>query len=77
MSEDNIYFIWSIEHNGWWKPNKNGYTIEFNKAGQYTKEEAYKICANANWNSLSEIPVSSSFFKFQRSLHEDIRARKV
>lgn len=74
---DDIYFIWSIEHNAWWKPNSNGYTDSFSKAGQYTKDEAYKIAARANWSTLNEVPVPANFFDFQCLLHKSIREMKV
>lgn len=43
-----IYRIWSNEHEGWWKPEGNGYTPIFSEAGFFTKDEADKICIDAN-----------------------------
>jgi hypothetical protein len=42
------FYIWSIEHNAWWKPNGYGYTTDINQAGIYNQEEAYKIIHAAN-----------------------------
>lgn len=71
------YFIWSIEHDGWWKPNKSGYCASWSSAGRYSKEEAFKISARANWDSLSEVPVPISFFEYQVELHKMIEGHKV
>ena len=40
--------IWSNEHDGWWRPNKCGYTSFRELAGEYDLEEAIEICINAN-----------------------------
>lgn len=74
MSEE--YFIWSIEHDGWWKPDKMGYTASWSNAGRYSKEEAFTISARANWSSLNEVPVPILFFEFQVRLNEKIREIK-
>lgn len=42
------WLIWSIEHNGWWKPNSHGYTGSIDEAGRYTYEEALQIVKDAN-----------------------------
>jgi hypothetical protein len=42
------YLIWSMEHRGWWKGNRHGYTTRTDKAGQFSFEEAKAICENAN-----------------------------
>lgn len=46
--EDGLYLIWSIEHEGWWKPRSMGYTELRSEAGMYTYEEAYRIVESAN-----------------------------
>lgn len=43
-----MYLIWSFEHNAWWAPNSRGYTTDVKVAGLYGKEEAERICENAN-----------------------------
>ena len=43
------WLIWSIEHNGWWMPNHNGYTRRVDYAGRYSFEEAKKIAEGANY----------------------------
>lgn len=42
------WYIWSIEHSGWWKPNHVGYTPHISEAGTYDYEEALKIVKSAN-----------------------------
>lgn len=44
----NNWLIWSIEHEGWWKPGRRGYTQSREEAGRYTFEEASEIVASAN-----------------------------
>lgn len=70
------YFIWSVEHDGWWKPNKAGYCASWSSAGRYSKEEAYQISARANWCSLNEVPIPVSFFEFQCKMHKAMESMK-
>lgn len=44
-----MYLIWSNEHRAWWRPQRQGYTSSIHEAGQYTRENAFKICKNANY----------------------------
>jgi len=37
------YYIWSWEHQAWWRPAKAGYTRRAHEAGKYTYEEAAEI----------------------------------
>lgn len=48
------FFIWSHEHDGWWRPNHCGYTAKLSEAGQYSFEEALKICDQANFFNLEK-----------------------
>jgi len=43
-----FYLIWSVEHQGWWKPRRAGYTQEIKEAGHYAWAEAVAICHDAN-----------------------------
>lgn len=57
-----MYLVWSNEHGAWWRPNRQGYTVIFQSAGRYSRDEAISICANARdgWEAKltpSEIPV--------------------
>lgn len=52
---EKLYLIWSIEHNGWWKPAMNGYTQKRNEAGKYNFATASLIVKNANIG-LHDIP---------------------
>ncbi len=38
------YLIWSNEHRAWWRPNTRGYTLQLEKAGRYSRDEALKHC---------------------------------
>lgn len=50
------YFkIWSHEHQGWWKPKKQGYTKIRSEAGVYPFYEALEIVESANIG-LKDIP---------------------
>lgn len=50
------YFkIWSNEHRGWWKPNRQGYTQNRREAGIYPEDEAFEIVESANIG-LRDIP---------------------
>jgi hypothetical protein len=48
------YYIWSLEHQGWWGPARRGYATDLAQAGLYTAEEAVEIMFYANrfgvWN---------------------------
>jgi len=50
-----MYYIWSWEHRGWWKPNECGYTQNVEEAGLYTYEQAREICINANYTFISRM----------------------
>ena len=53
--KENLWLIWSLEHNGWWMPDRNGYHADIKKAGRYTFEEAREIVTDANnYNSVNE-----------------------
>lgn len=59
------YLVWSNEHRAWWRPNSQGYTVHLLGAGQYTRDEALKICGlgRDGWRSVGvpdEIPVRVS-----------------
>lgn len=49
---DSKWFIWSIEHNGYWMSHKRGYTQHQSKAGLYSFEEAKEIVKEGNLASL-------------------------
>jgi hypothetical protein len=52
MSESEIFYIWSMEHNAWWRPDSNGYTNKLSEAGTFGREECYDILFHANWSSV-------------------------
>lgn len=45
---EKLYLIWSLEHNAWWRPARNGYTTSMKDAGIYTYSDAQNICIDAN-----------------------------
>jgi len=62
VSLNDVYFVWSNEHNGWWAPDRRGYSSGLINAGEYTRDEAIAICRDAlpsagHVKRISEIPV--------------------
>jgi hypothetical protein len=60
MADD--WLIWSNDQGAWWRYARRGYTLDVSLAGVYSREDAYKICAEARdgWRALTpppEIPV--------------------
>ena len=51
------FFIWSIEHEGWWLPTKHGYTQDIEKAGRFSLGEAEDIVSEANFVRTEEIAI--------------------
>lgn len=53
------YLIWSIEHTGWWRPGRSGYTQQLTQAGRYETAEAMEILEDANIVKVNEclVPV--------------------
>lgn len=45
------WYIWSMEHNAFWAPNRNGYTTRRDSAGTYSYEEATEIVRNGNYGT--------------------------
>ena len=37
------YYIWSNEHQLWWKPGSQGYTDKIGEAGVYSEKESAKL----------------------------------
>lgn len=48
-----MYYIWSIEHNAWWKPAERGYSKYLGEAGQYPERLAIDICRKANFRGIA------------------------
>jgi hypothetical protein len=60
-----IYLVWSNEHQGWWRHGSSGYTRGLRNAGRYTRDAALQICREAiptaaHIGLISEIPVRLS-----------------
>lgn len=70
-----LFLIWSIEHNAWWRHEENGYTSSHEFAGRYSKSEAYRISARCNYGRLDEVPVPASFFDYQEKLHTELKTK--
>ena len=62
MKKISKWLIWSIEHNGWWKPSYHGYTKLRSEAGIYSYDEALSIVEGANINN-KDIP-NEAMIKF-------------
>lgn len=46
--ESTQWYIWSCEHQSWWKPNQLGYCYDRKNAGIYSYAEACEIVREAN-----------------------------
>lgn len=46
---DKPWLIWSVEHNAWWRPARQGYTLKYDEAGRYEFAEAIEICKDAGF----------------------------
>lgn len=42
------WYIWSLEHDAWWRADSNGYTEKLEEAGIYETKEATRIVHDAN-----------------------------
>lgn len=42
------FYIWSVEHKGFWKSHGYGYTNDMALAGRFGLHAAIEICNNAN-----------------------------
>lgn len=48
-TEGTRWYIWSMEHNAFWAPDRNGYTNRRDSAGTYNFVEATEIVRNGNY----------------------------
>lgn len=46
--DEREWLIWSIEHNGWWKAGRSGYSELREEAGVYSTSDALEIVKGAN-----------------------------
>jgi hypothetical protein len=51
---DDVYVIWSFEHDAWWGPARWGYTPDLANAGRYSQHEAAEIVEHANIVKINE-----------------------
>jgi len=51
------YYIWSIEHQAWWKQAWRGYTAYIAEAGVYDRLEANAILSDANLVRTEEVKI--------------------
>ena len=57
------WYIWSYEHNAWWKPNSRGYTHDLREAGRYGWSAATEILHHANFgDTINEAVVATDAF---------------
>ena len=57
MMMESVFYIWSVEHQGYWRQNRCGYTPEIDEAGKFDGSEAIKICNSANLFKTEEMMV--------------------
>jgi hypothetical protein len=62
------YWIWSNEHQAWWKPAERGYTGLLHEAGRYHKSVVDRILRHANivvdeedFPNVVAIPVTNNY----------------
>lgn len=52
------YYIRTEGFNGdsllWWRPNEGGYTMDLNKAGRYSEDDALSICRGSGTEAAYE-----------------------
>ncbi len=56
------YVVWSNEHHAWWGWDRRGYCGKLSDAGQYSRDDALKICIGARGgrrynDNPSEVPL--------------------
>lgn len=56
------WYVWSMEHNAWWKAAWGGYTQDKKEAGIYSYEEAMKIVREANEHRGEKPPNEAMIF---------------
>lgn len=50
---EQMYYLWCVDRDKYWKPNSDGYTLYRKKAGKYTLNEATRKCLSANIRGLN------------------------
>lgn len=61
--DEELFLIWSIEHNAWWRAGRWGYSQHLADAGFYTKAEAVEICRGANIVKTNECMIPRRSFR--------------
>jgi len=58
---DDAFYIWSMEHQAWWRPGERGYSERLAGAGRYPRADATRIVQDANIVACHEcmIPVAA------------------
>lgn len=60
------YLIWSNEHRAWWRPDARGYTLDIERAGRYSRDEAIKHSRTRDQykgQPLPELPIREADLK--------------
>lgn len=55
--DESVYLIWSIEHWGWWRPKRQGYTNNIGEAGWYLRDDTLDILNQANRRETMEVAI--------------------
>jgi hypothetical protein len=53
LSMPSVY-IWSGEHNAYWRPNSSGYTVRIGAVGVYSGEEAFQKTSHCDPSKMIE-----------------------
>lgn len=62
MAGEQLYYIWSFEHDAWKAPDHNGFVSDFHVAGKYPYSEALDIVSTKNTafnNGYDELPTEA------------------
>ena len=59
ISAEDLVYIWSGEHNAYWRPDSAGYTVRIQSAGLYSRAEAERILASAGPEKRLEIEAAA------------------
>lgn len=46
------FYIWSMEHGAYWRPEGAGYTYSLKDAGLYSRKTCDQVLFNANWGQI-------------------------
>jgi len=73
-------WIWTGEHNAWWRPEGSGYTTDIRQAGVYQAQDAFdrvKHCGPEKKIKLVAVPSHTAADYYQKIEAENTKYRKA